>query len=73
MFLIRSNKKTGSAHFWNGHDTACKMWSTGGMNQRRKWSVLADAGSRPICTMCANVQRRDVKAPARRVELAHAA
>lgn len=61
MFLIRDNKQKVSAHHWDGHDTACKMWSTGGMNKDHKWSVHAGPGNHSICTMCANVHRKGVE------------
>jgi hypothetical protein len=54
MFLIRDKGTKNSAHYWDGNDTACRMWSTGGMNKDRKWSVHADPGSHPICSMCAS-------------------
>lgn len=58
MFLIRDKHPSASAHYWDGRDTACKMWSTGGLNKNRKWAVHATPGNHPICTMCANVQRK---------------
>lgn len=58
MFLIRDSNPNATAHHWDGHDTACKMWSTGGMNKNKKWSIRAASGSHPICTMCANVQAK---------------
>jgi hypothetical protein len=57
QFLIRGKGKKNAAHYWDGKDTACRMWSTGGMNQGRKWSVHDDPGEHPICTMCANVRK----------------
>lgn len=58
-YLIRDQGTKNSAHFWIGTDTACKMWTTGGMNQRRKWSVHSDPGTHPICQMCLNISAHD--------------
>ncbi len=40
------------AHYWDGIDTYCRMWSTGGLN-KRKYGVH-DETQLPICTMCTN-------------------
>ena len=55
MYLVRKTK-TGKAHYWNGQDTACRMWSTGGMNHRR-YTTVEDKQHQPICTMCKQVHR----------------
>lgn len=57
-FLI--GKKKGSAHLWDGVDTVCRMYSTGGMSRKKK-TVSQSAHGRPICSMClaANKNRRD--------------
>lgn len=57
QYLIRANGRKNSAHYWTGNDTLCRLWSTGGMNQRRKWLVKRDTEGHPICTMCINVTR----------------
>lgn len=56
MFLIRSSGVKNKAHYWDGKDTACKMWLNGGMNHGRKWDVLPNANGHPICTMCINAK-----------------
>lgn len=57
-FLI--GKKKGAAHLWDGSDTACRMYSTGGMSRKKK-TVSQSAYGRPICSMClaANKNRKD--------------
>lgn len=53
-FLIRKTGAKVRAHLWLGHDTACRMWSTGGMKQSR-FAVTSERGEREICQMCTNV------------------
>lgn len=52
MFLTRRKLgKKPRSHIWNGTDTACRMWSTGGMNQSKQWEVVQkQIGT--ICAMC---------------------
>jgi hypothetical protein len=51
MYLYRPTSKKGAAHLWNGHDTLCTMYSTGGMSKRRN-KVMPTADGRRICAMC---------------------
>ena len=68
MFLIRtknldgnkSPKKTGAAHLWDGSDTLCRMFSTGGINAV-KYELSGDAKGRPICTMCRNKKKKNTQ------------
>jgi hypothetical protein len=46
-----SKKKKSVAHIWTGNDTACRMYSTGGMSKFKK-SVSDNTHGKPICTMC---------------------
>lgn len=57
-FLI--GKKKGCAHLWDGSDTVCRMYSTGGMSRKKK-KVSASAYGRPICLLCLskNKTRKD--------------
>lgn len=55
-FLMKKNKPK-VAHVWTGEDTACRMYSTGGLRRRRYLIDESDRGL-PICTMCDNVTRR---------------
>lgn len=39
------------AHYWNGTDTLCRMFSTGGLRSRQL--VVADTSyGMPVCSMC---------------------
>lgn len=53
QYLIRNVGSKNSAHVWLGTDTACRMWSTGGMKQSR-FSVTECNKGRDICQMCTN-------------------
>ena len=58
-FLIcnRSKEdKTKKAHLWNGLDTFCNMWSTGGLGY--KYDLFNTDLHRDICTMCFNKKRK---------------
>lgn len=51
MYLIRKRGKASRAHIWTGQDTACRMYSTGGLRKDRFY--LSEApGDHPICQMC---------------------
>lgn len=53
MYLFNDRKPSAKAHLWDGRDTACRMWSTGGMQTARPgWAVRTTAGARGICHMC---------------------
>jgi len=61
MWLIRIGAKgKHRAHIWLGYDTACRMWSTGGLN-KRWFAVKAERNGRKVCTMC---QHNEAKATA---------
>ena len=49
---------TGKAHYWNGSNSFCKMYSTGGM-RKSKYIVTDSKHGLPICTMCDNNIRKD--------------
>lgn len=52
LFLMRKkNPKT--AHMWLGNDTACRMYSTGGL-VKSKYSLSNDKQDLRICQMCIN-------------------
>ncbi len=53
-FLIRDRKTKARAHIWTGADTACRMWSTGGL-LGSGYTVQATDDGRQICQMCAGV------------------
>lgn len=56
MWLIRKRGLKARAHIWNGSDTACRMWSTGGL-KRDLFECSPDRGQHEICHMCAVVAR----------------
>jgi len=51
MYLVRK-KNAKTAHIWTGYDTACRMYSTGGL--RKKAYQVVSASDLQICTMCAD-------------------
>lgn len=53
-FLIRRKfaGKPAIAHIWFGDDTACRMWSTGGIGRNRPFDQIEILGDHPICQMC---------------------
>ncbi len=59
-FLIRTKKRkrqAARAHIWTGEGTACRMFSTGGMN-RRNYTRSTDGRGLPVCQMCRNVMAK---------------
>ena len=58
MYLLRKRLTAKSvAHIWTGSDTACRMYSTGGLNPK-KYKLSKESYDLKICTMCRNVQER---------------
>ena len=52
-FIVRCNvhgTPNGKTHVWNGSDTCCHMWSTGGLDQRKRWDYCV----RPPTKLCHN-------------------
>lgn len=60
QYLIRgwNKQQKTAAHLWNGWDTACRMWSTGGLRNKKAYTVHPDTGGRRVCSMCRNVAKR---------------
>ncbi|MGC1247840.1 MAG: hypothetical protein WA865_16610, partial [Spirulinaceae cyanobacterium] len=59
QFLIRDYGKKDrncKAHIWDGLDTLCKKWSTGGLGY--KYDLFKTDLNRDICNMCFNKLRR---------------
>jgi hypothetical protein len=53
-FLVKCNIKgtpNGKTHLWNGSDTACRLWSTGGLNQKKRWEFYIEPPTE-LCTLC---------------------
>lgn len=53
QYLLNPKKKKSAAHIWVGSDTACRMYSTGGM-VKIKQKVFNQPLGKPICLMCTN-------------------
>lgn len=53
-FVIRKNGTKQKAHVWTGEDTACRMWSTGGLKHSR-YDFRDSPCGRKICWMCAHI------------------
>lgn len=55
MYLVRDNGKRARksrAHIWVDGDSACRMWSTGGVKQQRRYKVCEEYGEHQVCQMC---------------------
>ena len=50
-FLIRNKGNKNPAHYWDGKDTFCEMFSSGGMKQSN-YSIYDTSLNRDICHMC---------------------
>lgn len=61
-YLVRNagrRAKRSRAHLWDGSDTLCRMWSTGGI-KRTSYRVFSEQDGHEICRMCQHVRdRRD--------------
>ncbi len=51
-YLVRVSKSGLSAHVWTGEDTACKMWSSGGLLSKGVRLSSTQMGRR-LCKICA--------------------
>lgn len=60
MFLLNPNKKHSVAHLWNGTDTVCRMFSTGGMRKTKQRLSNSLLGKK-ICSMCLNVNKNSAR------------
>jgi hypothetical protein len=40
------------AHLWEGLDTYCRMYSTGGITAKIHYRVSSSSEGRQVCTMC---------------------
>lgn len=50
MYLIKK-VSDGTAHYWTGFDTVCKLYSTSSM-KKKKYSVSETNLGRRVCVMC---------------------
>lgn len=51
VYKTRVIGKKQKSHIWTGKDTACTMWSTGGLVVEKQWLETATP-PRPVCQMC---------------------
>lgn len=53
QYLSRKTGERPRFHYWNGEDTACRMWSTGGIKRKGKFIALPkiDDDAR-LCRLC---------------------
>jgi hypothetical protein len=56
-FLLSIGKKKSSAHLWDGVDTVCRLYSTGGMSKKKK-QVTTTTYGRPVCSLCLSVNSK---------------
>lgn len=53
-FIVLENglsEPSGKSHAWNGKDTACRMWSTGGLPRHKRWGYYAETPT-AMCSQC---------------------
>ena len=51
-YLMRKHfKKKNIIHYWNGRDTYCKMYLSGGLS-KGKYEVTQENNGYQICAMC---------------------
>lgn len=53
-YLFNAQKTKSSYHLWDGEDTACRMYSTGGIRPTKpKWLVVFEPPKgKELCQMC---------------------
>lgn len=56
-YLIRDKGKIKAYHIWTGDDTACRMWSTGGMQKKKGYTLHDETMGLRLCCMCENNER----------------
>ncbi len=54
QYLIRDKGKNKAYHIWTGDDTACRMWSTGGMQKKKGYTLHDETMGLRLCCMCEN-------------------
>lgn len=61
LYLVRESVRAGvpigKPHIWTGLDTACRMWSTGGLNQNKQW-MFYDFAPTALCRNCTSTSAR---------------
>lgn len=51
-YLIRNKSSKTRAHIWDGLDTKCRMWSTGGLISKKGYYISESREGREVCFMC---------------------
>ena len=51
QYLLNPKKKKSSSHIWTGADTACRLYSTGGMVPSKQ-QIFSQTFGKPLCQMC---------------------
>lgn len=51
MQYLLNRIKASKAHIWDGEDTVCRMWGTGGLLQSA-YEVVSEPGAKGVCSMC---------------------
>lgn len=49
---VRAGRPAPPAHIWTGNDTACQMWSTGGIGRKKAYRISSTTEGRKICSNC---------------------
>jgi hypothetical protein len=63
-FIVRctpTGEPKRKSHIWLGTDTACRMWSTGGLIQTKRWDYYIEPPTE-ICTLC-HPERYGIESP----------
>lgn len=50
-YLIRLNRKK-IGHIWDGNDTLCKQWSSGGILNKSQYTISDNLEGRKVCETC---------------------
>ena len=61
-YLAHKRKISHAVHLWDGRDTLCRMWSTGGLNPKNYQTT--DRFSGLVCQLCAARQKTTNDFPA---------
>ena len=56
-YIYSVRKKSRVCHMWDGQDTLCRLWSTGGIQSPSRYRWANQTGGRPVCHMCSNSGR----------------
>lgn len=51
MLYLVNTSTSSKSHIWNGTDSLCRMWSTGGLS-RSSYSLFNDPGANGVCKIC---------------------